>query len=497
MMNVLAAVNGRGGGGGMAETAMTVYNGSRKNEEMHVKRERVRLMVIAQAAAAGQWWREALQRYGQARMWMHLGPPKQGQLPPRFDRIHEPHKLTYFDHYFALDFAMPISVVRDATPKLPAAPPPPPPLPRQQRRQTQPDRASPKHHKHSRKKVVDFALDDSAATMGERGITIGTYVKELSERARSMLQLPMGASANGIGGGSGSGGRARNMRHATSASLLSVSSAGGSQRGSLDPGGCFLQTGFVGDDVSPDAAPPQFVQYASVARCPEQLLQAADDEDSLSEFQAYLSDFTVDTESVASVDSLKRMAQEGSCTQILAQGSFKGLPQTVVAKKAAAAALEQMEQLSFAADRGLDMAAQHAQVVRALADAGLDADGMRAQIEEGLARREQAQMEFAQMLSDDSVTAALSPLTTLPTVELYASFFDTRSCYREDYKTEETKVLETQPPDAGSALAPALAQDGSDVFVQLEEDLYASRYNQFMLFNAPGCSSAKNMLLTA
>lgn len=57
--------------------------------EMQLKRRRVRRMCARQRAATSQWWRDALQRYAQRRMWMHLGPPKQGQLPERFVRIYE------------------------------------------------------------------------------------------------------------------------------------------------------------------------------------------------------------------------------------------------------------------------------------------------------------------------------------------------------------------------------------------------------------------------
>lgn len=63
--------------------------------EMQLKRRRVRRMCARQRAATSQWWRDALQRYAQQRMWMHLGPPKQGQLPERFIRIHEVMTAAY------------------------------------------------------------------------------------------------------------------------------------------------------------------------------------------------------------------------------------------------------------------------------------------------------------------------------------------------------------------------------------------------------------------
>ncbi len=63
-------------------------------EELAAKRARARQLYKQQSAASGRWWKEALRLYAQQRMWMHLGPPRQGQLPSRFCRVHEPQKLT-------------------------------------------------------------------------------------------------------------------------------------------------------------------------------------------------------------------------------------------------------------------------------------------------------------------------------------------------------------------------------------------------------------------
>jgi hypothetical protein len=62
---------------------------SSRRREIQLKRARAYKAAAAQQRAAGQWWRSALQRYKQQKMWMHLGPPNQGQLPSRFVRIHE------------------------------------------------------------------------------------------------------------------------------------------------------------------------------------------------------------------------------------------------------------------------------------------------------------------------------------------------------------------------------------------------------------------------
>ncbi len=63
-------------------------------EELSAKRARAIRLYKQQSAASGRWWKEALRQYAQQRMWMHLGPPRQGQLPSRFCRMHEPQRLT-------------------------------------------------------------------------------------------------------------------------------------------------------------------------------------------------------------------------------------------------------------------------------------------------------------------------------------------------------------------------------------------------------------------
>jgi hypothetical protein len=76
---------------------------SSRRREIQLKRARAYKAAAAQQRAAGQWWRTALQRYKQQKMWMHLGPPNQGQLPSRFVRIHEVSKrlliMYCFCHY--------------------------------------------------------------------------------------------------------------------------------------------------------------------------------------------------------------------------------------------------------------------------------------------------------------------------------------------------------------------------------------------------------------
>lgn len=78
-----------GAGASSAATTLSGMIDEDRIAEIQRKRRRVHEMIDRQWAATSQWWRDAVQRYEQRRMWMHLGPPKQGQLPERFVRIHE------------------------------------------------------------------------------------------------------------------------------------------------------------------------------------------------------------------------------------------------------------------------------------------------------------------------------------------------------------------------------------------------------------------------
>mmetsp|Transcript_4116 Transcript_4116/g.4702 ORF Transcript_4116/g.4702 Transcript_4116/m.4702 type:complete len:545 (+) Transcript_4116:422-2056(+) len=60
--------------------------------------ERVRNRCNTQNDALSVWWRLAIQSYIQQRLWMQLGRgPNESVLPPRFERIYLPEKLTEFD----------------------------------------------------------------------------------------------------------------------------------------------------------------------------------------------------------------------------------------------------------------------------------------------------------------------------------------------------------------------------------------------------------------
>ncbi|CAM9112844.1 unnamed protein product [Choristocarpus tenellus] len=161
-----------GSGGLPAATTLSGMIDEDRIAETQLKKRRVRHMSARQRAAMSQWWRDSLQRYAQKRMWMHLGPPKQGQLPPRFERIHEPYRLTEFDKHFSHDFAVPVPVVRDI-PGKPSA-----------------DYTGvyTRVENHVHLPVIQASVTE--VPEGDKSVTIGRYARELSSKARIMLGRP-------------------------------------------------------------------------------------------------------------------------------------------------------------------------------------------------------------------------------------------------------------------------------------------------------------------
>ena len=70
---------------------------------------RVRTSIKAQNDVLSVWWRVALQRNIQQRMWMQVGEtPEDWMLPPRFERLYEPEKLEQFDRFFLHGWRTPV-----------------------------------------------------------------------------------------------------------------------------------------------------------------------------------------------------------------------------------------------------------------------------------------------------------------------------------------------------------------------------------------------------
>jgi hypothetical protein len=91
------------------------FASKRQGETESWRIERVRKRCKEQNEALSVWWRVAIQSYVQQRMWMQLGRgPNETFLPPRYERIYQPHKMAHFDKFFSRTWAKPMRLSHSA-----------------------------------------------------------------------------------------------------------------------------------------------------------------------------------------------------------------------------------------------------------------------------------------------------------------------------------------------------------------------------------------------
>lgn len=83
---------------------------SQRTTSLEAKRvSKVRGRCTAQNDALSVWWKVAIQTNMQRRMWMQLGEaPSESMLPPRFERMYQPEKLSQFDRFFSRSWSTPV-----------------------------------------------------------------------------------------------------------------------------------------------------------------------------------------------------------------------------------------------------------------------------------------------------------------------------------------------------------------------------------------------------
>lgn len=82
---------------------------SNKQEDKSRRIATVRKRCEAQNQALSSWWKIAISKNIQQRMWMQLGKsPSESMLPPRFERLYQPEKMAQFDRFFARSWATPV-----------------------------------------------------------------------------------------------------------------------------------------------------------------------------------------------------------------------------------------------------------------------------------------------------------------------------------------------------------------------------------------------------
>ncbi|CAN0024749.1 unnamed protein product [Scytosiphon promiscuus] len=412
--------------------------------EMQLKRRRVRRMCARQRAATSQWWRDALQRYAQRRMWMHLGPPKQGQLPERFVRIHEPERLTTFDKWFSHEFAVPV----------PAHP--------GRKASGGGGRQPAGTLSIVEEKILSRPVFQKTAKepRGGDGVTIGRYVRDISVKARSILGRP--------------------QRGVRSSSRPTESVNADREPGTREgPMWGVRDVPYVGSPIAEENADTELASYAASPSDMTLLVDPANE----TEYASYLADFTLATDTAAGALALQRLAEEHHCGATLTVEPYEGLRKDISARRVAAAVVLQVQQLGWAAQRDLDLEEGWKLTEEHLQHSGIDVDGVVNQIRRRLEHEEQEEAHLEDTLGSEVLQSSISTFATEESMDLYWSFF----CKDDEMDSAPSRPREKQP----SSL------DNGSNFVMVEEEMFSSKEYQYMLFNEAGKKSASRILFGA
>mmetsp|Transcript_18898 Transcript_18898/g.27885 ORF Transcript_18898/g.27885 Transcript_18898/m.27885 type:complete len:326 (+) Transcript_18898:1431-2408(+) len=319
--------------------------------------------------------------------------------------------------------------------------------------------------------------------MGERGITIGHYVGELTERAKRMLQNQIGMSGNKIDDNIAQKPIKDESDHfvAQSSSHMSL--------GSLNlPEYQYSLMSSGADNFDKDKAPDQYIKYVKLAKRPDILLHEQHDKETEDIYEEYMSDFNVDLAESSCVKLLEKKSMESNCSRLLVNGPHRGLDQDVSAKTASRAIVDQLELQSLAMERNEDMSQQSQQ--QSLTDRkfyvnGLLSIGMQAQIDEGLAKLDQSVMEYSQSLNGQVLSHPVSSLVSLSTVELYYSYFQPKGLHDEKDGFNSVQSTEEKRTENYSYINTEID------FVRVDDDLYLRRSNPYILFNGAASETLK------
>jgi hypothetical protein len=428
---------------------------------------RVRRRLKSQNGALSLWWKAAIQRNIQQRMWIQLGKsPSESLLPPRFDRIYQPSKLAQFDPFFARSWAAPVRRAHSS----------------QQRKGNSEE-----------KEMLDYRKAISVRALPGKG----NNDDKLKQEGESLVEFH---TNHGYEPAHPSSLNRFIAHHSIHESTTSTDSRERTTRRFL---------GRIGETQTPCE---EYLRYTSSNA--EYSLQSFRPE-RIAEFKQCLHDTSMHSDDVAGIRKLSESAHIG---RTLRSGPYRGLDQSESAVEITTVIEEQFNALA-GNTRNDDISGMSLVDVE-LKRRGYHTAGVREAVARGWERTRIAQAQYAEVVSNANSACRRSDITTAASLEQYACFFDDSvhlsaldltyiQGERQKARGKST-VREAEPDksefvkkaaklgitiqsyeDIVKAKSPPLftfERDGEVPagFEQINDDLFARKDNKFMVFNGAG-----------
>jgi len=441
----------------------------------------VRKRVAAQNKALSVWWKRALHRTLQQRVWMKdasIMPGGKGLgydaedslLPSRYERLYQPEKIAQFDRFFARQWAQPLRTAPERVNE-----PEPGGLP-----------FSREVNKECSACLADGVKVDETNSGSSKALTKGEPIRRFLEV--SNYDAPFESSSN-----------------------LFVDFV--ESEGNTAP---YASSGpeFVGDVLPSSGAVPDIYRRYCAPNNTIFTSPFSTNELARNEFESNLREMSLQSDNV---DGIRQLSESAHLSRSILSGPYKGLSSSESAVEFTIAIEEQFNPMESATYRTTT------QIETELNRRGFNAPGVADSIDQRWGSFNKSEQQFSEILSKPTTSCRRSDLTTTESLKQYVSLCDNSTrlatsdiIFLTDRKTKRTAppVLGQPPPQAVPFTKRASRMginigthpEGTDNnahslfpshrrrsipsgFEQINDDLFARKDNKFMVFNGAACDT--------
>ncbi|GMH92693.1 hypothetical protein TrST_g1793 [Triparma strigata] len=470
------------------------------------RKQRVHVRCKKQNELLSSWWKVALQKHLQSRMWMHLRQPEESLLPPQFERLYQPSSLTQFDQHFAHAWATPSRrgnnyVLRKNSPTFG--------LPMitgsvgTEGAGANASAGSPVATFDGlgggNTTVVTANNDEESSTVVTSDLTVANtvvsaftnqmkaeskadapinyFIKKIGSKAKHMLSLPVRTFSPTAGGAKfGEGG----------------DEGSGAEEGYEEEEEVWKHS-FLGAVGGGEGNAQEYEEFVALGKDPSKL-QERFNETAHQEFTESLKESMLESDDV---EGIRELAESAHISKEILSGPYAGLLQDTSANSVATLVHEQLGIMTSSDTRdapedGRELVSKNLQRV------GLDGTGVASMIDGNWDELQNCDKMNQRQLEGDHIKCMRSELTTGDSLNMYFSYFEAETVLADKELTymlnegeEETKSGAGKGDE--SVISP-ITNSGNlsrrsgviDGFEQINDDLFARRANKFMVFNGVG-----------